>query len=85
MQASPGLFHYELEVPPLLFSKGQAQPRPQGFSLKKMGGAFSRPTQFLRERPWGRGWLMLMGQVINQFLPEFHIKVQSIFPFSDLY
>ena len=23
------------------------QPRPQGFSLKKMG---------LREKPWGRGW-----------------------------
>ena len=28
---------------------------------------------------------MLMGQVINQFLPGFHIKVQSILPFSDLY
>ena len=29
------------------------QPRPQGFSLKKWVG---RPTHFLREKPWGRGW-----------------------------
>ena len=28
-----------------------SQPRPQSFSLKKWVG----PTQFLRERPWGRG------------------------------
>ena len=27
------------------------QSRPQGFCLKKWVG---RPTQFLRERPWGR-------------------------------
>ena len=35
------------------------QPRPQGFSLKRWVGrekAFSRPTHFLRENPWGRGW-----------------------------
>ena len=25
----------------------KSQPRPQGFS---------RPTHFLREKPWGRGW-----------------------------
>ena len=31
------------------------QPRPQGFSLKKWVGR--RPTHFLREKPWGRGWL----------------------------
>ena len=35
------------------------QPRPQGFSLKKWVGRekapFSRPTHFLREKPWGRG------------------------------
>ena len=30
------------------------QPRPQGFSLKN--GWFSRPTHFLREKPWERGW-----------------------------
>ena len=29
-----------------------AQPRPQGFSLKKWVG---RPTHFLREKPWERG------------------------------
>ena len=29
-----------------------SQPRPQGFSLKWVG----RPTHFLREKPWGRGW-----------------------------
>ena len=34
---------------------GDVQPRPQGFSLKKMGG----PTHFLREKPWGRGWVMI--------------------------
>ena len=32
---------------------GTLQPRPQGFSLKK----FSNPTHFLREKPWGRGWV----------------------------
>ena len=32
---------------------GVSQPRPQGFSLKKWTG---RPTYFLREKPWGRGW-----------------------------
>ena len=31
----------------------KTQPRPQGFTLKKWVG---RPTQFLREKPWGRGW-----------------------------
>ena len=30
--------------------KVPSQPRPQGFSFKKMG-----PTHFLREKPWGRG------------------------------
>ena len=29
-----------------------SQPRPQGFFLKKMGGA----GLGLREKPWGRGW-----------------------------
>ena len=32
------------------------QPRPQGFSLKKWVG---RPTHFLREKPWERGWKMI--------------------------
>ena len=35
---------------------GKNQPRPQGFSLKKWVVAFSRPTHFLREKLWGRGW-----------------------------
>ena len=35
---------------------GKNQPRPQGFSLKKWVVAFSHPTHFLREKPWGRGW-----------------------------
>ena len=60
---------------PLLTPATQAQPRPQGFSLKKWVGRekalasaghvallniyiyFSRPTHFLREKPWGRGCL----------------------------
>ena len=33
------------------------QPRPQGFSLKKWVG---RPTHFLREEPWGRGWFFTL-------------------------
>ena len=40
----------------------KAQPRPQGFSLKKWvgpGKAFPGPTHFLREKPWGRGWAFL--------------------------
>ena len=43
-----------------------AQPRPQGFSLTKSVGwekvrvrvRVSRPTHFLREKPWGRSWKM---------------------------
>ena len=31
----------------------QPRPDPQGFSLKKWVG---RPTHFLREKLWGRGW-----------------------------
>ena len=60
---------------PLLTPATQAQPRLQGFSLKKWVGRekalasadhvallniyiyFSRPTHFLREKPWGRGCL----------------------------
>ena len=30
----------------------KTEPRPQGFTPKKWVG---RPTQFLREKPWGRG------------------------------
>ena len=30
------------------------QPRPQGFSLEKWVG---HPIHFLREKPWGRGWI----------------------------
>ena len=42
-----------------------AQPRPQAdFSPKKKGGAGkgppTRPTHFLREKPSGRGWPMLI-------------------------
>ena len=35
------------------FRRANKQPRPQGFSLKKWVG---RPTHFLREKPWERGW-----------------------------
>ena len=31
------------------FCQDERQPRPQGFSLF--------PTHFLREKPWGRGWM----------------------------
>ena len=41
--------------PSLPGERGEGQPRPQGFSLKKMGRT-GRPTHFLREKPWGRGW-----------------------------
>ena len=41
---------------PLSSAEVPAQPRPQGFSLKKWVG---RPTHFLREKPWGRGWFPL--------------------------
>ena len=41
--------------PILAWGEGEGQPRPQGFSLKKMGRT-GRPTHFLREKPWGRGW-----------------------------
>ena len=48
-------------MPPqgILKSRGSEmlQPRPQGFSLKTWVG---RPTHFLREKPWGRGWEMLL-------------------------
>ena len=37
------------------------QPRPQGFCLKKMGGA---PTHFLREKPWGQGCVIY--KVLNR-------------------
>ena len=40
-------------------SLGYDQARPQGFSLKKwVGWDFFRPTHFLRENPWWRGWAM---------------------------
>ena len=38
----------------------QTQPRPQGFPFKKWEKAFSRPTHFLREKPWGRGWMHIL-------------------------
>ena len=41
---------------PLSSAEVPAQPRPQGFFLKKWVG---RPTHFLREKPWGRGWFPL--------------------------
>ena len=41
---------------PLSSAEAPAQPRPQGFSLKKWVG---RLTHFLREKPWGRGWFPL--------------------------
>ena len=40
-------------------SLGYDQALPQGISLKKwVGRDFTRPTHFLREMPWGRGWAM---------------------------
>ena len=39
------------------------QSCPQGFSPKKWVG---RPTQFLRERPWGRGWLLQSSLIFFQ-------------------
>ena len=50
------------EIPTLSYTRilkkvPLSQPRPQGFSLKKWMGrqwGFSRPTHFLREKPWGR-------------------------------
>ena len=41
---------------PLSSAEVPAQPRPQGFSLKKSVG---RPTHFLKEKPWGLGWFPL--------------------------
>ena len=36
------------------------QPRPQGFSRKKwVGPAPGGAIHFLREKPWGRGCLMI--------------------------
>ena len=44
------------DISKLLYEISRAQPRPQGFSLKKWvgweKGAFSRPTHFLREKPF---------------------------------
>ena len=45
---------YPLDKRP--FFSATDQPRPQGFSLKKWVG---RPTHFLREKPWGRGWRLM--------------------------
>ena len=45
------------------------QPRPQGFSLKKWVGRHTRPTHFLREKPWGRGWMVYsLGESSHLFL-----------------
>ena len=63
-------------IPPFLKMSTPSTPsgflpelRPQGFSLKKMGG----PNQFLRERPWGRGWLPPFSVCVH-FRKDFALK-----------
>ena len=51
-------------------SKGCSQPRPQGFSLKKWVG---RPTHFLREKPWGRGWDVVPKSVMTSLTCRTHV------------
>ena len=40
------------DISKLLYEISRAQPRPQGFSLKKWVGREKGPTHFLREKPF---------------------------------
>ena len=61
--------HHSLKCPLRPLQVASFQPRPQGFSLKKMGG----PNQFLRERHWGRGWLPPLSVCVH-FRQDFALK-----------
>ena len=49
-------FHHSNETSSVVLSHSTIQSRPQGFPLKKWVG----PPFFLREKPWGRGWVLFI-------------------------
>ena len=68
--------------------EGLAQPRPQGFSLKKWVGW---PTHFSREKPWGRGWVWLRSWGLGcesiqteDTIPAVEVKIRFAFNFASV-
>ena len=53
---------------------------PSAFPSKNGWGgkmAFSRPTHFLREKPWGRGWLLYACDVRTSIIFVLYMKLHS--------